>query len=523
MHHPLFPGPLVVCAAIAGFAAAASAQGSIETVIPGRDYVQRKLLSVGHTDVWKLDVEPDEMLWCVVDGETFDPVLTLVDAHGNEVASHDGPDTHSELWVRAPSAGAYEFRVRPFGTSGSGHYSYRLHRFRTSPLEAAGGEASHTFGKEQWWHYRVALKKDDVLVPTVLGDGRLTAVLDADRHPLRGWRGGHVAARDGDCFVRIEGSEGRRCQVSTQLARCGQRAFGERFADSSAPYSLHAWRVRVPAGACVQVDVRMPQPGLTVALDEVPEPGRPAALVGNGHFDKGGMLRRLYFARRDVTLEIALRNGTGHSLRYEFGVRAWGVEVRLGDTIAGTLPLGDGALYHVPLTAGEMVEVAVDSEQFDPKFDLLDPDGNQVVFGVDDRAPLDRGASHRFLVTRPGLWHVVVHCCSGQASGTFTLRTAREALPRIATGERLAVRWGSHVHLDLVAGEVVWLALASGAFDAALQVFDPAGDGGFVAEGGGIGSDVLVGYRASHTGRHTLLVHSRDGRQGDGELRVVRP
>jgi hypothetical protein len=43
-----------------------------------------------------------------------------------------------------------------------------------------------------------------------------------------------------------------------------------------------------------------------------------------------------------------------------------------------------------------------------------------------------------------------------------------------------------------------------------------------VAEGGGIGGDVLVDYRASQTGRHTLLVHARSG-NGDGEVKVVLP
>jgi catechol 2,3-dioxygenase-like lactoylglutathione lyase family enzyme len=207
---------------------------------------------------------------------------------------------------------------------------------------------------------------------------------------------------------------------------------------------------------------------------------------------------------------------------YEVGVRSWGVDARVGDTIAGKLPLGDGALYHLALTAGEMVEVEVASEQFDAKFDLLDPDGNQVACGIDDRSPVDRTAFHRFLVAKPGTWHVLVHCCSGQASGAFTLRTASQPLPQLEVGKMLPVRPGSHVHLDLTNGDVVWLSLRSATFDAALQVIDPAGDAGFVAEGGGLGGDVLVAYRASHTGRHTLIVHARTG-GGDGELKVVLP
>jgi hypothetical protein len=169
------------------------------------------------------------------------------------------------------------------------------------------------------------------------------------------------------------------------------------------------------------------------------------------------------------------------------------------------------------------VAIDVASEQFDPKFDILDPDGNQAVSGVDDRSPVDRTASHRFLVTKPGTWHVIVHCCSGQASGAFTLQTRSEPVPSLEPGRVMVVtaRERAHVHLELQAGEVVWLSLRSASFDAALQVVDPTGDDRFVAEGGGIGGDVLVAYRASHTGRHTLLVHARSG-GGDGELEVVR-
>lgn len=518
---PLHPSFRSLVVALVAIAAAAPAQEKVRDVIPGRDFVERKLLSSGLNDVWKLEVEKDEMLWCRVDGESFDPVLELVDAGGELLGSNDGPNTHSELWVRGPSTGACEFRVRSFGGAGGGHYTYFLHRFRTSPLAAANGEAVHTFGREQWWHHRVVLKQGDVLVPTVLGEGRLTAVLDADRNLLSSWRGCYRAPRDGDYFVRIEGAEGKRCQTLTQLARIGEHPLRECLVERASPYGLDVWRVRLPAMACLQIDVRMPEAALGVELLEVPQPNLPPALVDNGHFDKGGMMRRLYFARREVTLEVALRNGTGAAVPYEFAARQWGQDGRVGEAIAGMLPLGDGALYHLPLTAGEMVEVAVDSEQFDPKFDLRDPEGNAVVCGVDDRSPVDRSAFHRFLVTRPGTWHVLVHCC-GQASGAFALRTTSQPLPRLEPGQGVAVRPGSHVHLDLSNGDVVWLSLRSGAFDAALQVVDPAGNAGFVAEGGGLGGDVLVACCARHAGRHTLVVHARSG-SGDGELKVVRP
>lgn len=513
--------PLLLCVWLAVVATVpVAAQGSMERVVPGRDFAGHKLLTPGLTDTWKLDVESDEVLWCIVESSTFDPVLELVDDRGAVVGSDDGVGTRSELWHRAASKGAYEFRVSPYKGSGGGHYSYHLHRFRTAPL-GVPGEATHTFGKESWWHYRVALRVGDVLVPTVLGEGRLTAVLDARCDALTEEHGGYRALHTGDHYVRIEGAEGRGCQTLTQLARSGECRLGNARAERIAPYGLDTWRCRLPAGASVVLDLCMPEVLLGFDLREVEAKERGPGFVAMGHFDKGGRKRRLLFARSDSVLELVLRHQGSAVAPYELAVRPWGRDVAVGERVDGQLPLGDGVLFHLPLPAGEMVDVAVASEQFDATIDVLDPDAN-LLAQADDRSLVDRNPLHRFLVTRPGTYHVLVHCCGGLGSGAFTLTTTSRPLPRLAVGERLVVQPGGHVHLDLTTGETVWLSLRSAAFDGALQVVDPTGDGGFVAEGGGVGGDVLVAYRSSHTGRHTLLVHARSG-HGDGELRVVRP
>ena len=502
-------------------ASATPAQGSLHQIVPGRDFEQHKLLTPGLTDVWELAVERDEMLWCTVDSNEFDPVLELVDATGTVLGSNDGAGTRSELWLRAPAAGKCAFRVKPFQGSGGGNYRYWLHRFRTEPL-AANGEATHTFGKEQWWHYRIALHQGDVLVPTVLGDGRLTAVLDAGRNPLAELHGGYRATQDGDCFVRIEGSESKRCQVMTQLGRHGERVFGERYDERIAPYGLDCWRFRLPVGQAVVLDVAMPDAGIGLDVREEAPTDLGPAFVATGHFDKGGQRRLLYFVRREAVLVLHLRHRFGSNARYQLALSTWGEPLVVGERRSSTLPLGHGVLFRLGLAAGEMVDLTVDSEMFDARFDLWDPDG-KVVALADDRRLTDRNASHRFLVARPGAWHVLVHS-GGTASGAFTLRSTSQPLPRLELGGSMVVAWptADHVHLDLQAGQVVWLAVASAHFDAALQVIDPKGDSGFVAEGGGIGGDVLVAYRASHTGRHTLVVHARAG-QGQGTLRAIAP
>jgi hypothetical protein len=516
-----FVGPAVATVAILlSSHSPASTQGATETVVPGRDFHAQKLLTPGLTDTWKLDVAAGEMLWCVVDSSSFDPVLELVDDTGTVLGSDDGAGTRSELWLRAPRAGAYAFRVSPFQNSGGGNYSYFLHRFRTESL-GRSAEASHTFGKELWWHYRVTLREGDVLVPTVLGDGRLTAVIDPDRKVVDGLHGGYRARHAGDHFVRIEGREHDRCQVMTQLARSGERALDASHQERIAPYGLDTWRFRLPAGACIVVDLAMAEALLDFDVRETQPTDQGPAFVATGHFDKGGRKRRLYFVRADSQLELHLRHQGSLPAGYELAVRCWGETKRAGERIDGTMPLGNGVLFHLPLLAGDLLDVTLASDAFDARLDVWDPQGRVIASG-DDRGLLDRTAFHRLLVTQPGTYHVLAYSNGASGSGAYSLYTQSNPVPRLEFGQPVKVQGGHHLHLDLQAGAVVWLSLRSTAFDGALQVVDPAGDAGFVAEGGGIGSDVLVAYRASHTGRHTLLVHARSG-NGDGEVKVVLP
>ncbi len=499
--------------------APAAAQGARQTVIPGRDFVAHKLLTPGLTDVWDLEVDIDEMLLCVVESSSFDPVLELVDEQGQVVGSNDGAGTRSELWLRAASKGAYKFRVSPFQGSGGGNYSYHLHRFRTEPLGTAT-EALHTFGKEQWWHYRIALREGDVLVPTVLGEGRLRVVMDAGRNAVGEQHGGYRAPRDGDYFVGVEGAQDKRCQTLTQLARLGDRCREELHQEQIAPYGQDRWRLPIAAGQCLVLDLRMPQAQIAFDVREVNPTDQGPAFVATGHFDKGGARRQLWYARRDATVELLLRHAGSTAAPYEFALREYGSTARFGETYEARLPLGDGALFHLQLAAGELLDLRARSDAFNANLDLWDPDGN-VIARVDDAGPLDRNPAHRFLVMRPGIYHVLVHS-RGAGSGPFSFCTESRPLVQLQKDEVQPVQRGSHLHLQLEAGEVVWLSLHSTTFDAALQVVDPVGDSGFVADGGGVGGDVLVAYRASHSGRHTLIVHARSG-HGAGELKVVRP
>lgn len=485
-----------------------------------RSIVQHKLLTPGLTDVWSLDVVAGEALCCKVASDAFDPVLTLVDDSGKELGRDDGVGTASELWWLTPEKGKLEFRVAPFRGSGGGRYRIELLRFRTEPLNLPGS-CEHVFDAEGWWHWRIGAQKGETIVAAVAGHGRIVDVLGPDHARVPMDQGVFTAAIAGEHWLRVEGANEARCTVHVQRARFGERTVDQPSSERMPPFGLDRWRVRVAAGSCLSVDVQMPETLLDLAVREVDADPRAPRIGSTGHFDKGGAKRGLWYVRRDCELQISLRNGGPREAPYAMVVRTMGTPLPLGEARDAVLPLGDGTLFHLDLAAGEMVELQVKSEQFDGVLDVWDPDGN-VLAVVDDEGLLERDPRHRFVAWRAGRYHLLVHCAEGRGSGRFTVQGKATALPVVKPGSELAIEPGSHVHLDLAAGQVVWLAVEGKGFDPALVVADPLGDQSFVAEGGGIDGGVLVAFRTQHAGRHTLVVHARSG-QGGGRLRVLAP
>lgn len=501
------------------------AQGALETVIPGRLFERQKLLSPGLSDVWKVEVAADEMLYCVVATDAFDPILEFVDGEGRVLHGNDGEGTRSSLWLRAPASGPMAFQVKPFRGSGGGQYSFQLWRFTTQPL-AVDGEATAEFAEERWRHFRVPMRKGELLVPTIVGDGRLTAVLDPDRNELPQEFGGFRAPRDGDLFVRVEGPEGKRCQVLTQLARQrdwpGDEA-GVR--ETMAAGGRDVWRVRVGGGKPFELRLDQPEAELGFELVDPTPDGHGPRLVACGQLDKGGRRRQFWFARRDVTFELRLRNPGDRPATYAAAIVHEEREVAVGATTSARLAVGRGDLFRLPARSGQLLKLTLRSAAFDARFDLWSPRGD-VIAQPDDAGPLDRDAEHTFLVSANGSHRVLVYTTGGAGGGDYSLAVEEVPVPELAIGTPLPIRVAAgatgHLHLNLQQGQEVWLSVRSRAFDASLWVLDPTGDGGFTAEGGGIDGDVLVAYRASHTGVHTLMVPARrDG--GDVEVRVQQP
>jgi len=513
----------LVLAALAASVAALSAQEVVRAVPPGREIQDTKLLTLGKTDRWDLEVAQGEVLWCKVESAAFDPVLSLVDSDGVVLATNDGEGTRSELLLRAPAAGPVSLQVRGYEGSGGGHYSFWLQRYEVQPI-GLGDERSHEFGDSQWWHCAVSLEAGDILVPTVVGNGRLTAVLDLQQRRLGDTFGGYRIPRDGEYLLRMEGAEHQTCRLQCALARDADLPDAHRVDTVIPGYGLDVWRVAMRPGEAWLLELEMPAAQLEFALLEQPGPGKAGPpFVVSGRLDKGGVRRHWHVARRACNLQLTLRHRGAQPTPYRVHLAPVGDPLAAGTTLSKTLPIGGGAVFDLDTEPGQLLRLTLDSAAFDPRIEFWDPAGN-VLHRADDRGPLDRTAEMTWLIERPGQHRILV--CSNGGGGDYTLQAEALAIPTLELDAPLSLDLEPgetrYAHIHLAAGQHVWISARSAQVDASLSVLSPRGEPIGTWDGGGVGHNPLAAFEVTAGGRHTVRLDSRSG-AGPCVLRALLP
>ena len=158
-----------------------------------------------------------------------------------------------------------------------------------------------------------------------------------------------------------------------------------------------------------------------------------------------------------------------------------------GQTVEGSIPIGDLDVFTIEATAGAAIRVGLGSTDgtFDPSIELIDPTG--VTLG--NRSTLNTGTQIRATATVDGTYTIVVSERSTFGSGDYRLSAFVSGEPLITNGENSILASGQRVSGDLPfadfdaftfsanAGEVV--RMAAGApianFQAEIEIFGPDG------------------------------------------------
>ena len=188
--------------------------------------------------------------------------------------------------------------------------------------------------------------------------------------------------------------------------------------------------------------------------------------------------------------------------------------IDLDDRVSGRLRAGAPARWSIEVSRPTTITVGVESDDFDPIVEVLDPSGGQI--GRDD----DGGDGLNSLLQelrlpRRGRYQIVVSGFSSSAAGDYVLdvrsgrddgrpesRTIRYDESRtgyLNAGERHEWRFSGS------AGDMVAIDL-TGSFDTYLELYAPGGGEVARDDDGGDGSAARIGWvRLPSTGRYTVV------------------
>lgn len=496
-----------------------SAQEVHREVAPGREFRDSKVLTPGQIDVWHVDATADEVLRCRCTAKDLDPVLDLLDEDGNVLLSDDGKGSQSYVRYRVSKAGKVSFRVRGFQGAGGGRYELALTRYVAPKLEV-GGEVAGKFSRERWAHVRLNLDKGERFVPIVSG-GRITLMqrFGNDQSLVRQCQNVYTAPERGEYHLRIEGRHRDAWRLMTQAPTYRSATMGQKIDAELQPWGLDIVRVDMPEQVAVLFDVMMPGPKLHEWHRLLGKHREWLELISE---NKGGRSRRMFWRKRGVSVELWLHNASSNGASYAFTPRIADSPLPANDG-GGNLPLGDVQCHTLLVQAGEVMSLRTQSDRFDPRMRIYDPNGRSLG-DVDDCSPLDRTASMTFHAQQTGTYRVLIYAMGGVGSGDYNLQVVRHEVPTLRLNGRLELACDpsetAYAHLSLAAGQEVWLSVKSTKVDSALTLMDDLGKSFGTWEHGGVDGGVLGAFRAKRACTLTLSVHARSG-TGSCTLRAL--
>lgn len=190
-------------------------------------------------------------------------------------------------------------------------------------------------------------------------------------------------------------------------------------------------------------------------------------------------------------------------------VQSQGESIAVGDVVEASLA-GEPQDYSFEGSAGDVVVIRLESDDFDPLIELLNSSGDEI--DSDDDSGGSLNAELIFTVPSNGSYTIRVTSISSSPSGSFVLRLRELEVQTIAFDTPITVETDGtesfHFQFDGKAGGVVNIVgISENDSDMRLTLMNPAGETIAEDDDGGEGVDPLI-QRAllSEDGTYTLLL-----------------
>ena len=513
--------------AIVALAAPAVAQENVRSVdAPGEHF---KYLTIDTVDRWLLNAKDDEVLRVDVRSSEFDPVLSLVRLNeAGEIrevlipeVDDDGSESH--MLTRLGPGGDLAILVHGAGRRGGGNYRLYLERLKSVPIPEGQEFAKGTLDPEGNAHVRFKANKDEIIVPR---GGSVVEVINPKGISLPKWRGSFVATESGEHYLRVKGRAGRAYRAG--LAPVRQRTIirGKGESDSIIKAGLDEWTFKCSAEQLTVVEIE--GEGLDVRIinsDSSKKRGLdsgPLVRPLRSH-SKGRMQRFTFVAGTKLDRMLQIRSRSEDPRPYRVLVHDPGRALPTGAPLEKQLAVGGSAYWTFPVEPGEVYQVDVDSQAFDPYLRLTK--GNGLPIGDFDDGGTDLAARHTWLVEDRGQVRAEVSSYGNGGGGAYRVGLTAIPVPTFEVGTPTTgtLKGGAagfwHVQAD--GRKDLIIMVRSKQFQPALRLVDPDGITIATASGSGINRASILSVTLPKKGRYTLAITGSEA--GDYTLRGIDP
>ncbi len=526
------------------------------------DTAVRDQVSGGADDEWVFEGAQGDEVTISLYSDEFDTELALLDPDGATLFADDdgGPGTSSLIQgLRLTADGTYTILA---GGRGDGGGAYLLSLVLSSAALADGTDGGPIdFGEvvedvisdddgDEWTFIGQA---GDIVTIALTGDG-LDTLLE-----LYGPEGDFVAGDDdsgpdlssymenfrlpdtGQYTILALGYQGERGYYTLSLdygdppeAR-GGLDLGTTINDALLTTSGATWTFDAPAP--MTVSVYLQSRDFNPALDLLDSAGELVASDNDSGPGNSALLQSIALPQAGAyTLLVATVDGFGGDYTltllegpYEFPGDTPGGAITVGQTVSDTVIDAAGDAWTFDGVAGDLVTIALTSDEFDTYLELFGP-GEALLFENDDDGPGLSSLIENATLPVAGTFTIVARGF-GDAGGvyTLTLSAGEEVLPlgelsygETVTGE-LARSAGDQWTFEGAAGDTVTIALNSEEFDTVLELRAP--DRSLLAsddDGGEDTNSLLEEIELPVAGTYTIVAKGFGGGTGAYELTLNR-
>ncbi|MBN1966235.1 MAG: PPC domain-containing protein, partial [Anaerolineae bacterium] len=494
------------------------------------------MLSGDQGDRWLFTGTAGDTVLILMESDVFDTYLELLDSTGSQFAyNDDSSGSNSALTIALPASGDYTIVARAYGTA-TGAYTLSLQQAVVQPITVGQTVTATLAGPTgDRWSFSASA-----------GDGVMVAMESSDFDTyLELYDASNVMVGYNDDAGGTDRSRLGYVIPITGTYTIVARGYST---DAAGSYTLSL----MPAQAQIE-----PQP-ITVG-------GTGSGMLVNPTGDRwffdgmAGMAVVIDLVSDDFDTVLQLQDASGSAitenddggaeynssigyilpatatynlvvLSYQGGAGAYTLTISVteprpigyGETISGTLGVPAVQLWSFAGMAGDMLNIGMNSDDFDTYLVLFGPDGSEV--SRNDDGPIGYNALIQG-ATLPdtGTYTIAAHSY-GRDQGDYTLSLATSVVETMEIGQTitgtLSDPGGARWQFTAPANTGIMARVSSDDFDTVLELLD--GSGNQIAyNDDSDGSNSAIGAALQAGGTYTLVVNSYSGGTGDYTLSLM--